>query len=290
LVVNTLTADAVNKKELTIFGGGQYRPLLHVRDAACAISQNLTTKHKGVFNLQSKNIRIDALAGGVAKRVPGTKIMTREMDTPDTRNYRVSSLKAVRAFGFKPKLKVEDGIQEIRRLFEEKRIKNPGICKYTNVDHLATTNNHGGKNLPKIIDGDLSVDDRGEVAFVNDFDFAGVKRFYSVRNHKAGLVRAWHAHKKEAKYVVVTEGAAIVGVVPVDNWERPAKKAQVEKFVMSSAKPRVLYIPPGYANGFMALTPDTQVTFYSTSTLPESKGDDFRYDARYWDIWEIEER
>ena len=59
---------------------------------------------------------------------------------------------------------------------------------------------------------------------------------------------------------------------------------------LSAAQPKVLFIPAGYANGFMSLTDDTRLIFFSTSTLDESKEDDVRYDARYWNIWTIEER
>jgi dTDP-4-dehydrorhamnose 3,5-epimerase len=45
---------------------------------------------------------------------------------------------------------------------------------------------------PKIINGGIAPDDRGSVRFVNDFDFAKVKRFYQVENHRAGFIRAWH--------------------------------------------------------------------------------------------------
>ncbi|OGL34610.1 sugar epimerase [Candidatus Saccharibacteria bacterium RIFCSPHIGHO2_12_FULL_47_16b] len=143
---------------------------------------------------------------------------------------------------------------------------------------------------PTLIEGGLAVDDRGQVAFVNDFDFADVKRFYMVSNHVAGFVRAWHAHKKEAKYVLVVTGSALLGAVKVDNWDKPSKSAKVEKFVLSDKKPKVLYIPPGYANGFMSLTKDSQIIFFSTSSLTKSEGDDWRYPARYWDIWTVEER
>lgn len=138
--------------------------------------------------------------------------------------------------------------------------------------------------------GDLSVDDRGEVGFVNDFDFAGVKRFYTVKNHRQGFVRAWHAHRREAKYVTVVEGAALVGAVKIDDWEKPSRDAPVARHVLSASRPRVLYIPAGYANGFMSLTDDAKLMFFSTSTLAESRGDDYRYDARHWDIWQAEER
>jgi dTDP-4-dehydrorhamnose 3,5-epimerase len=52
----------------------------------------------------------------------------------------------------------------------------------------------------------------------------------------------------------------------------------------------VIYIPPGYANGFMSLTSDLKLMYFSTSTLDQSAGDDIRYDARYWDIWDVIER
>ncbi|OGG28475.1 sugar epimerase [Candidatus Gottesmanbacteria bacterium RIFCSPLOWO2_01_FULL_48_11] len=141
-----------------------------------------------------------------------------------------------------------------------------------------------------MIDCVTAIDDRGQVVFANDFDVRGVRRFYMVSNHRAGFVRAWHAHKQEAKYVLVTHGAALIGVVPIDNWKKPAKGATVARHVLSAGIPKLLYIPPGFANGFMSLTADTTLMFYSTATLEESQADDFRYPARYWDIWKVEER
>jgi dTDP-4-dehydrorhamnose 3,5-epimerase len=147
-----------------------------------------------------------------------------------------------------------------------------------------------GSNVPRIIEGESVTDDRGEVGFVNDFHFEGVKRFYLVSNHKAGFVRAWHAHRREAKYATVVQGAAIVAAVLIDDWERPSKDAKAYRFVLSARKPSMLYIPPGYANGFMSLTPDCKILFLSTATLEESQSDDVRYDARYWDVWQVVER
>ncbi len=138
--------------------------------------------------------------------------------------------------------------------------------------------------------GDLAVDDRGEVGFVNEFNFAGVKRFYTVKNHRAGFIRAWHGHRREAKYVTVLEGAALVGAVKIDDWARPSKDLPLSRYVLSAKRPRVLFIPAGYANGFMSLTADARLVFFSTSTLEESSGDDIRFAARYWDIWNVEER
>ncbi len=143
---------------------------------------------------------------------------------------------------------------------------------------------------PTLINGGIAIDDRGQVSFVNDFNFQDVKRFYMVGNHKQGYVRAWHAHKNEAKYVLVVKGAVLVGAVEVDDWDKPSKTTEVNRFVLSEKSPKVLYIPAGYANGFMSLTEDSQIIFFSTSTLDESLNDDIRYDARHWDIWSVEER
>ena len=142
----------------------------------------------------------------------------------------------------------------------------------------------------KLINGALAVDDRGEVGFVNDFDFKDVKRFYFIKNHKVSYVRAWHGHKKEAKYFSVTCGSAMICAVKIDNWGNPSKNLNVEKFVLSEKKPSILYIPSGYAQGMMTLEPGTTITIYSTTTLEESKGDDYRFDGRYWNPWEVIER
>jgi dTDP-4-dehydrorhamnose 3,5-epimerase-like enzyme len=143
---------------------------------------------------------------------------------------------------------------------------------------------------PQLIWGALAVDDRGEVGFVNDFAFVGVKRFYMVSNHLTGFVRAWHGHRREAKYVIVVQGAMLIACVQIDNWERPSPSLQVQRFVLSAKMPAVLFIPAGYANGNMSLTDDAKAMFFSTSTLDESRNDDIRFDARLWDVWRVEER
>jgi dTDP-4-dehydrorhamnose 3,5-epimerase len=143
---------------------------------------------------------------------------------------------------------------------------------------------------PELLRGGLAVDDRGEVGFVNDFAFDDVKRFYTVANHAAGFVRAWHGHKHEAKYVLAVSGAALVCCVAVDDWDNPSADLDVERFVLSDRTPSVLRVPEGYVNGFMTLTPGAKLMFFSTSSLEESLGDDIRFPARYWDPWQVEER
>jgi len=142
-----------------------------------------------------------------------------------------------------------------------------------------------------IIKGNIAIDDRGSVKYVNDFDFKNVKRFYQIQNHRQGYIRAWHGHLKEGKYVYVIKGTALIGAVyfSMSYSDELAQNVQSQtdpkKFVLSSDSPSILYIPPGYANGFKTLTDNCIIQFFSTSTLEESKNDDIRFPWDKWNIW-----
>lgn len=142
---------------------------------------------------------------------------------------------------------------------------------------------------PQLIEGGIARDERGSLTFANDFDMSLVKRFYMVENASLDVVRAWHGHAVEEKYVFVVSGKALVAAVHLDDLENPNKDNKVHSFVMSSEEPSILHIPGGYANGFRSLTPDTKVIFFSGSTLEESKNDDFRFPKDYWgdNVWEV---
>lgn len=145
-------------------------------------------------------------------------------------------------------------------------------------------------NQVQLIKGGIAVDERGKVGFVNGFDFNGVQRFYTVSNHSKGFVRAWHAHRKEAKYLTVVKGAMLTCAVHIDDWEHPSAELPVERFVLSDVQPSILYIPSGFANGTMSLTEEATLVVFSTLTLDESLADDIRFPARHWNPWQVEER
>jgi len=145
---------------------------------------------------------------------------------------------------------------------------------------------------PYLIEGGLALDDRGQLTFANDFDFSNVKRFYMVENFSQDIVRAFHGHLKEGKYVLVVSGSAIIAAVEMDDTTKPKESNEVYRFILSSKKPCVLYIPSGYANGLKVLEENTKIIFFSTSSLEESKGDDYRFPYDYWgkEIWDVENR
>lgn len=139
---------------------------------------------------------------------------------------------------------------------------------------------------PRIIEGNLFIDDRGGLSFVNGFDFKGIKRFYVVENHEARFKRAWHGHKNEAKYMFSVCGDFLIGIVPLSGERNNHKK--VVQFWLSSKSPQILYIPPGYFNGFMNIQKESKLMIFSTSTLEESKNDDIRVNWDVWNIWNLE--
>ncbi len=142
LVVNTLTVRAYRHGKITVYGGDQFRPLLHVRDAAQAVVDALEQPHTGVFNLHRQNVRIIDLAYQVRNHFPDLVIEQTPMYFQDTRNYRVTSEKAQRILGFKPRYSIDDGIEEIKELLESHRLKDIDSPRYTNQAFLSLFNTH----------------------------------------------------------------------------------------------------------------------------------------------------
>ncbi|MEE8239131.1 MAG: SDR family oxidoreductase [Nitrososphaerales archaeon] len=139
LVVNTLVVKAFTQGRITVYGGGQHRPLLHVKDAAQAIVENIETDHCGIVNLHHENVQIIDLAFQFRNHFPDVEIECTEMKFLDARNYRVSSKKAISTFGFHPKYTVDDGIVELKTLLEEGRLKDIGDPRYSNHHLLKKT-------------------------------------------------------------------------------------------------------------------------------------------------------
>jgi dTDP-4-dehydrorhamnose 3,5-epimerase-like enzyme len=133
-----------------------------------------------------------------------------------------------------------------------------------------------------LIKGNSFTDDRGTINFVNDFHFEGIKRFYTITHPDISVVRAWQGHKVESKHFFVAKGKFLVCWVTIDNWENPAKNLKVNKQILSAEEPQVLIVPPGNANGFRALEPDSTILVFSDRGLGDSTGDLFRFESDYW--------
>jgi nucleoside-diphosphate-sugar epimerase len=127
LSVNILTNHAVNKGTITVFGGSQMRPNLHIDDMVDAYLLMLEAPHDKVhgetFNIGFQNESIADIARIVKKVVE--ELMPEKGDiqivtTPsnDNRSYHVNSDKVTRVLGFRPKRTIEDAVRDLTRAFK----------------------------------------------------------------------------------------------------------------------------------------------------------------------------
>ena len=136
LVLNVLTIRAILEGTMSVFGGAQYRPLLHVRDVATAAVPHISTSETGIFNLHTENVTVLELAEKIKAIVPKVSIEQTEISFQDARNYRVGSDKARQQLGFAPKWSIEDGIREVAQVITSKRIKNVQNPRFNNSESL----------------------------------------------------------------------------------------------------------------------------------------------------------
>lgn len=135
-----------------------------------------------------------------------------------------------------------------------------------------------------ILKGNIHADHRGTVRFVNDFQFEGVKRFYTIKHPDPKIIRAWQGHKLETKYFYVANGAFKMSWVKMDNWEQPSKDLEIHHKELKDSESELLVIKPGHATAIRALIPGSTLMVFSDKSLEESKADDYRFDADFWQI------
>jgi nucleoside-diphosphate-sugar epimerase len=140
LVVNVLTAKAMQEGIVTIFNGEQWRPFLHVSDAAESIVRVLESPVSMVSG-QVYNVgddRLNYTLSGVAEKIvdvfPGTQVEHR--GNPDRRSYRVCFDKIRSELGFRCSKTVPDGILELKAAFEQGLISDYREPYYSNVKFL----------------------------------------------------------------------------------------------------------------------------------------------------------
>jgi nucleoside-diphosphate-sugar epimerase len=143
LVVNLLTARAVAEGEITIRGGQQWRPFLHVADGAEAILACLRAPaerlDQRVFNVGSdeQNHRLAEVAGIIAQVVPDVRVHFQEAAAEEA-NYRVSFARIRSALGFVPRHTLSEGIAEIKTVVESGAVGDYTDTKYSNFKAMTT--------------------------------------------------------------------------------------------------------------------------------------------------------
>jgi nucleoside-diphosphate-sugar epimerase len=135
VAVNLLTMQALKSNQITVLGGEQYRPNIHIEDMVMGYEYMIEREDlTGIYNLGFENLKIKDIAEIIARKT-GAKINIEKSN--DSRSYRLDSSKIL-ATGFKPKRSVEYAINEItekyknRELIDEDKFYNVRWMSYLN--------------------------------------------------------------------------------------------------------------------------------------------------------------
>ena len=133
LSVNILTNHAVNVGKITVFGGSQLRPNLHIQDYCDAVQLFLTAPPDNVqneiFNVGYQNLSLMEIAE-LVRRVVGEEMPNRKQveivttPTDDIRSYHINSDKIKRVLGYVPRHTIEDAVRELCRAFLANKLPN----------------------------------------------------------------------------------------------------------------------------------------------------------------------
>ncbi|MEM6802660.1 MAG: SDR family oxidoreductase [Bacteroidota bacterium] len=137
LVVNILTNLAINRGEITVFGGTQLRPNLHIEDMTDLYCHLLELPKEqiagGVYNAGYENHPVAELAD-IVKEVVGPSVNIITTPTDDLRSYHVSSEKIKKELDFVPKHTIGDAVKDLKKAFDEGKIPDSlSDPKYFNV-------------------------------------------------------------------------------------------------------------------------------------------------------------
>mgnify|MGYP001588869254 CR=1 FL=1 len=141
LTVNILTISALVNHSMTVFGGSQKRPNIHIQDMCRAYMTLLTAPKKKIagkiFNAGFQNYTVMELALMVKRVLGDSSIPIDVKPSSDNRSYHISSAKIGKELGFETKHTVEDAIADIKKAFEKGLLPSALTEKrYYNVKQL----------------------------------------------------------------------------------------------------------------------------------------------------------
>jgi nucleoside-diphosphate-sugar epimerase len=144
LTVNILTSHAVNRNQITVFGGSQYRPNLHIQDMTDLYLQLLREPLERIsgktFNAGYQNQTVTDIATIVKTIVEarrGGEIAITTTPSDDIRSYRISCDKIERELGFKPRHTIEDAVATLVDAFAAGKIPDPlTSTQYVNIKRM----------------------------------------------------------------------------------------------------------------------------------------------------------
>ena len=144
VVVNILTNLAYNKREITVFGGDQLRPNIHINDMVEAYIKVLQAPSElisgEIFNVGSDNHSVNHLARSV-KKIIGEDVEVVNVKSNDDRSYHISSKKIEKILNFKTNFLVEDAIKDLKKAFDNNLVPDSlNDDKYFNIKTMKKIN------------------------------------------------------------------------------------------------------------------------------------------------------
>ena len=128
VVVNILTNLAYHNRKITVFGGSQLRPNIHIKDMALAylaLIEAPKDKINGqIFNAGDENYSVNELSQ-IVKGVIGNDVEMIHSDSDDNRSYHISSKKILDTLDFQPTFSIEEAVVDLKRAFEKNLLTNP---------------------------------------------------------------------------------------------------------------------------------------------------------------------
>lgn len=126
VAVNMLTLQALTKEKITVFGGEQERPNIHIQDITDVFIHFLEhgKTYPGIYNAGFENLSIMNIARTVAKFIPAEIVVT---ESNDPRSYKLNSDKLLKT-GFNPKFGVEKAIKELISKYNDGKITDSDTC------------------------------------------------------------------------------------------------------------------------------------------------------------------
>jgi nucleoside-diphosphate-sugar epimerase len=127
LVVNILANLAYHKREISVLGGDQLRPNIHIKDMVRSYELLIKADEKiingEIFNVGFENKTVKELASDVQK-VIGSDVTIKNFSSDDNRSYHISSNKILERLNFKTKFNILDAVQDLKEAFEKKMLFN----------------------------------------------------------------------------------------------------------------------------------------------------------------------
>ncbi len=144
VIVNILTNVGYHNKKITVFGGDQLRPNIHIKDMVRAYKKLIEAEDNlvngQVFNAGWENKSVKEIANTVKNEL-GKGVSLLVTPTNDNRSYHISSEKIKKVLNFETKFTINDAVRDLKRAFEKGLLKDPlNNPNYVNIKKMQIIN------------------------------------------------------------------------------------------------------------------------------------------------------